>query len=129
MYRELMRYVSPTPSTRYNGGGGAYPNLMDAHPPFQIDGNFGGTAAVLEMLVQSQGGEITLLPALPDMWANGSVKGVCARGGFALNLVWSAGRLTKTEVYSPKGGNTKVTYAGKTRELSLKKGERTYLVW
>ena len=129
MYRELMRYVSPTPDTRYNGGGGAYPNLMDAHPPFQIDGNFGGTAAVLEMLVQSQGGGITLLPALPDAWANGEVRGVCARGGFVLNLSWSEGKLNKVEVFSPKGGSTKVSYAGKAQTLNLKKGERKSLVF
>jgi alpha-L-fucosidase 2 len=102
---------------------------MDAHPPFQIDGNFGGTAAVLEMLVQSQGGEITLLPALPDAWANGEVRGVCARGGFVLNLGWSEGKLNKVEVFSPKGGSTKVSYAGKAQTLNLKKGERKSLVF
>ena len=129
MYRELMRFVDPNPETRYNGGGGAYPNLMDAHPPFQIDGNFGGTAAVLEMLVQSRSEEITLLPALPDAWATGSVRGVCARGGFVLNLTWSAGKLTKTEISSARGGKTKVVYAGKTQEVVLKKAEKKALVW
>ncbi|MBK9491815.1 MAG: glycoside hydrolase family 95 protein [Haliscomenobacter sp.] len=129
MYRELMRFVDPNPETRYNGGGGAYPNLMDAHPPFQIDGNFGGTAAVLEMLVQSRSEEITLLPALPDAWATGSVRGVCARGGFVLNLTWSAGKLIKTEISSARGGKTKVVYAGKTQEVVLKKAEKKALVW
>ncbi|WP_373549434.1 glycoside hydrolase N-terminal domain-containing protein [Haliscomenobacter sp.] len=129
MYRELMRYVSPVPDTRYNGGGGAYPNLMDAHPPFQIDGNFGGTAAVLEMLVQSRSNEITLLPALPDAWANGSVRGVCARGGFVLNLTWANGKLSKTEISSPRGGQTKVIYAGKSQELRLTAKGSKILAW
>lgn len=129
MYRELMRYVSPVPDTRYNGGGGAYPNLMDAHPPFQIDGNFGGTAAVLEMLVQSRSDEITLLPALPDAWANGAVRGVCARGGFVLNLGWANGKLIKTEISSIRGGKTKVVYGGKVKDLVLKKGEKKLLTW
>jgi alpha-L-fucosidase 2 len=129
MYRELMRYVSPTPDTRYNGGGGAYPNLMDAHPPFQIDGNFGGTAAVLEMLVQSQGGEITLLPALPDAWANGEVSGVCARGGFVLNLSWVNGKLIKTEISTTRGGATRIVYGNKSLEVTLGQNSKKMLTW
>jgi alpha-L-fucosidase 2 len=83
----------------------------------------------LEMLVQSRSEEITLLPALPDAWATGSVRGVCARGGFVLNLTWSAGKLIKTEISSTRGGKTKVVYAGKTQEVVLKKAEKKALVW
>jgi alpha-L-fucosidase 2 len=130
MYRELLRYVEPDGvKTNYARGGGTYPNLFDAHPPFQIDGNFGGAAAVAEMLVQSSETEIRLLPALPDAWNSGTVKGLCARGGFTVDLVWENLTLKKIIVSSGKGGSTKLISGNKQQEVSLKAGEKKEVVW
>ncbi|MBK0369409.1 glycoside hydrolase family 95 protein [Flavobacterium agrisoli] len=131
MYRELLRYVDPDGKKTENPrrGGGTYPNLFDAHPPFQIDGNFGGTAAVAEMLVQSDENEIRLLPALPDAWEMGSVKGICARGGFEIEMEWSNKVLQKVSVLSKNGGKTKLIFNKKIKEITLKKGEQKVVLW
>ncbi len=125
IYRRLLKYVSPD---NYKGndarrGGGTYPNLLDAHSPFQIDGNFGGCAGVVEMLMQSTRESITLLPALPEQWKDGSVKGICARGGFVVDMEWKDGRVTSLTLTARNDAKTKLFLNGKTLNVKMKKGE------
>ena len=123
LVKNLLRPVGGT-GTNYGPGGGVYPNLFDAHPPFQIDGNFAFTAGVAEMLVQSHLGEIHLLPALPAVWPTGSVHGLRARGGFELTEVkWRDGRLARAEVRSTLGGECVLRYGDKTVTRQTKPGE------
>lgn len=103
--------------------GGTYPNLFDAHPPFQIDGNFGCTAGIVEMLMQSYDGFIYLLPALPDVWKEGEIKGIIARGGFELDIRWKAGKVDRLVVKSHKGGNCRLRCLTKLSGKGLKKAK------
>ncbi len=121
----LKPAVPRTENTPWTGG--TYPNLWDAHPPFQIDGNFGGTAAIAEMLMQSSVDEIVLLPALPAAWPDGEVQGLRARGGFEVDFSWKQGRLAHTTVRSVNGTRTTVRYAGKDFPIALAAGESQLL--
>jgi alpha-L-fucosidase 2 len=106
------------------GGGGSYPNLFDAHPPFQIDGNFGAPAGIIEMLIQSHMSTIDLLPALPSALPRGEITGVCARGGFELSFSWENGALQKAEVLSKAGEECSIRYKGKRIDFPTEKGKR-----
>jgi len=123
-YALVRKALSPTTDlgTRYDGGGGVYPNLFDASPPFQIDGNFGVTAAIAEMLLQSQTGRIELLAALPAEWPEGSVTGLRARGGIKVDISWSHGRLTSVVLWPSQNGACRLRYHGKAVKVKIKKG-------
>ncbi len=129
IYQKLLTYVSPD---KYKGpdrrrSGGTYPNLFDAHPPFQIDGNFGGTAGVCEMLMQSGMSKknaytIELLPALPEQWKDGKVSGLCARGGFEVDFEWKDGKVRDCSIKSKGNATVTLLYNGQQKTLNLKAG-------
>jgi alpha-L-fucosidase 2 len=105
-----------------NVGGGLYKNLFDACPPFQIDGNFGFTAGVAEMLVQSHNGYIQILPALPSVWPSGEIKGLVARGGFVIDMKWDEGKIEKLVIHSRLNGVCRIKVSEKMycKELELR---------
>ena len=125
IYQKLLTYVSPD---KYRGpdrrrSGGTYPNLLDAHPPFQIDGNFGGTAGVCEMLMQSGEGKIELLPALPEQWKDGAVSGLCARGGFEVSFEWKGGKVRNCQIKSRYNSTVTLLYNDQQKTVKLKAGQ------
>ena len=121
----MRKALEPAYGTQHdpNAGGGVYANLFDVCPPFQIDGNFGITAAIGEMLVQSDKHIIYLLPALPDAWKQGKVTGLRARGGFEVSITWTDGKLTSASIRSSQGEPCRVCYNGTALDLRLATGE------
>ena len=125
IFQKLLTYVTPDnykgPDMRRSGG--TYPNLFDAHPPFQIDGNFGGTAGVCEMLLQSGDGWIELLPAMPEQWKDGAVSGLCARGGYELAFEWKDGKVCDCTIKAKNKGTVTLLYNGQKKSVKLKTGQ------
>ena len=127
-YKLITDQLSPAGSTGFWGKGGTYPNLFDAHPPFQIDGNFGCAAGIAEMLLQSHDGALHVLPSVPDRWKDGKVSGLVARGGFVVDIEWKDGKLSVIKVRSALGGNLRLRSSDALvlrngKELTLAEGE------
>lgn len=137
MLTKAFNYINPADKTyKSKGGGGTYPNLFDAHPPFQIDGNFGATAGITEMLLQSHNQTIELLPGLPKVWKDGHIKGIKARGNFEVEIKWTNGKLDFCKIISLSGADCHLSYSetleigknkGKEIKFSTQKG-KTYLI-
>ena len=118
-YKLITDQLSPAGGVGFRGRGGTYPNLFDAHPPFQIDGNFGCAAGIAEMMLQSHDGAVHVLPSVPDRWKDGKVSGLVARGGFVVDIEWKDGKVTVLKVKSELGGNLRIRTAD---ELVMKNG-------
>jgi alpha-L-fucosidase 2 len=128
LLRSLMTITREKSTIYGERGGGVYPNLLDAHPPFQIDGNFGATAGYCEMLVQSHAGLIRLLPALPSVWPTGRVRGLCARGGYVVDIEWKNGELVRADVLSKLGTPVKVAWKDQVWEVICEAGKSQRIV-
>ncbi|ALJ01492.1 alpha-L-fucosidase [Rufibacter tibetensis] len=123
-YKLIEDQLTPAGAEESGQSGGTYPNLFDAHPPFQIDGNFGCTSGIAEMLLQSHDGTLHLLPALPDKWQTGEVKGLVARGGYVVDMRWENGKVKALTLHSKLGGNCRIRVANRL-ELNGKRNLKT----
>jgi alpha-L-fucosidase 2 len=122
LLRNQLQLVDSDTTNYFSGG--TYANLMDAHPPFQIDGNLGACAGIAEMLLQSHLGEIELLPALPEAWPSGSVEGLLARGGYEVDISWRDGSLTRAEIVPRRDGACRIRYGQDVRIVPAHRGQK-----
>src|SRR5690606_15467930 len=118
LYRMILK-----PSGAGGSGSGSYANLLDAHPPFQLDGNMGATAGVAEMLLQSQTGDLEFLPALPNQWSTGKIKGLRARGGYTVDIDWEKGKLKTMFIKSDQTKKVRLIYQGKAIQKEILNGQ------
>ena len=127
MIGDQLRLVHPNADKNFGPGGGTYPNMFDAHPPFQIDGNFGECAGIAEMLIQSHTGVIDILPALPDKWADGQFCGLRARGGYTVDVRWEAGKVVSATIKSDFSKKAVARINGKDIKVKFKDGVWNYI--
>jgi len=126
--KSLLTHISDGWDGTFKQGGGVYTNLFDAHPPFQIDGNFGIASGIGLMLVQKEDGIVKLLPALPKELSSGSLYGMKLKGGLSLDMTWHDGKVTRAYLTAKKDCTQKVLYDNKLFEISLKAGEKTAVI-
>ena len=124
LLKRQLALVEPTDEINYSDKGGTFPNMLDAHPPFQIDGNFGSTAAICNMLMQSRMGEIELLPALPVLWENGEISGIKAKGNITVNMKWKKGEVVVLSLETPIRQTVNIAYNGKMQSIELLENQK-----
>ena len=118
-HKTQLTYVEPSAELKYSQGGGTYANMFDAHPPFQIDGNFGVVAGITQMFLQCENGKIKILPALPSEMKNGKIKGLLAKGGIKVDIEWKNSRLSRLELVTPVAQTAIINIEGVDKEIAL----------
>ena len=122
-----LKLVDPTNDDKVWDGGGTYANMFDAHPPFQIDGNFGVTAGITQMFMQCEDGKIKILPALPSEMKNGKLKGILAKGGIKVDIEWKNSKLSHLELVTPTEQTAIINIEGVDRAVALRPNEKFVL--
>ena len=127
LVKNQLTFVEPSAKLEYSQGGGTYANMFDAHPPFQIDGNFGVTAGIAQMFMQCENGKIEILPALPTEMKNGKIKGLLAKGGIKVDIEWKNSKLSRLELVTPTEQKAIINIEGIDKEIHLMPNEKIVL--